>query len=127
MRLVAEDIWTDAEWRLGTEVRMVQQAGGPLSLRERRLAEVCGSQERALRLLAAVARAERQLDALLEVRDSAPQFTVRPVPQRCLAASSQVQARVGRTANAPARAELYAAAVCAVGFAWSAINSGVHR
>lgn len=126
MRLIVDDVWTDAEWRLGTEVRTVQQAGGPLSLRERRLAEVCGSQERALRLLAAVARAERQLDALLEVRDGAPQFTVRPVPQAA-PASSRTPARAGRTANAPARAELYAAAVCAVGFAWSAISSGVHR
>lgn len=124
MRLTDHDAWTDDEWALAVDVRRVRSLGGPLSVRERSLADVCGSAERALRLLAAVARAERQLDVLLEVPASAPQFNIRPVPRPHPAASSRRPTRAGIARQLqPARVEIAAALVCAAGFAASAAHA----
>lgn len=123
MRLTTNDTITDAEWALAADVRAVTRLGGPLSLRERQLARVCGSEARALQVLAAVARAERTLDQLLAVPARAPEFTIRPVPRRASVGSSGTPARAGRTATAPARAEIAAALVCAAGLAASAAHA----
>jgi hypothetical protein len=95
MNLTVSDEWTDREWRLAEDVVRVLRQGGPLSLREQALPLVCGSEERALELLAAVRRAHRQLDALMTPKiDWSPS----PAPRPSTCASSVRRGAPRRTA-----------------------------
>lgn len=90
MNLLMTDWISEREWNLAWDIVRVQEAGGPLSLREQLLAEIAGSPERALRILATVRR----------YRNSAPS-PVRRVPRRH-SGSSTAQRPARRTANARA-------------------------
>jgi hypothetical protein len=68
MNLKKPDIYTDVEWQLAGDILRVRRQGGRLALREEALDKVCGSTERALRVLSARSRMERRLDNLLEPR-----------------------------------------------------------
>lgn len=100
MRLDTVATFTDAEWDIATDVHHSLQAGGPLSLRERQLAAVCGSTERALQVLAAVRRAEAHLDRILALPQGAPEFYLSPAPQPTPASSERRAARRTATARA---------------------------
>lgn len=90
MNLLMTDWISEREWNLAWDIVRVQEAGGPLSLREQLLAEIAGSPERALRILATVRR----------YRNSAPS-PVRRVPRRHSGLSA-AQRPARRTANARA-------------------------
>jgi len=56
MNLTLTEPITEREWNLAWDIVRIQEAGGPLSLKEHALDAICGSPERALRVLATVRR-----------------------------------------------------------------------
>ena len=97
MNLTLTEPITEREWNLAWDIVRVQEQGGPLSLKEQALDAICGSPERALRILATVRR----------YRNSAPS-PIRSVPRRH-SGSSTATRPARRTANARAgRSELAA-------------------
>lgn len=99
MNLLMTEWISEREWNLAWDIVRIQQAGGPLSLREQSLADIAGSPERALRILATVRR----------YRNSAPS-PIRSVPRRH-SGSSAATRPARRTANARAGRSDFAAHV----------------
>lgn len=116
MNLTKPDRYTDVEWQLAGDILRVRRQGGRLALREEALDKVCGSTERALRVLSARSRMERRLDSLLEPRWCG-EFDLSPVPPPVAVhrpqVSSGLRTPAGRTARqkAGARTELILATV----------------
>jgi len=90
MNLLMTEWIKDNEWNLAYDIVRVQEQGGPLSLKEQALDAICGSPERALRILATVRR----------YRYGTPS-PIRSVPRRH-SGSSTATRPARRTANARA-------------------------
>ena len=98
MNLLMAEWITDREWNLAWDITRLQEQGGPLSLRELSLAEIAGSPERALRILATVRRYRNDITL---GRDFVPGHHHRSAPRRHIG-SSAASRTARRTANARA-------------------------
>lgn len=99
MNLTSTGPISEREWMLAWDIVTVQAHGGPLSLHEQCLDDICGSPARALRVLATVRR-YRSACLDLDQRHTVPGHHHRSVPRPTGSSAATRPAR--RTANARA-------------------------
>ena len=127
MNLLMTEWITDRDWNLAWDITRLQEQGGPLSLRELSLAEIAGSPERALRILATVRRYRN--DITLGRHHQVPGHHHRHAPRRH-SGSSVTSRTARRTANARAVRQTRLAhwSTVAVTFAFTVyVLWGIHK